>query len=167
MNRLFVLYDAECGFCSACRRWLERQPAYVALEFLPAQSTELARRFPGFEAKDAPEELVVISDEGGVYLGARAWIMCLYALEEYRGWSVRLAQPALLPLARAAFALLSKSRGWISLWLGLTGDARLSTILDEEGAREGGCAPSEGARCDPRRSDLASSLAQMRTRLGR
>ena len=141
MQKLYVLYDAACGFCSACRRWLERQPRFVPLEFLPARSEELAARFPGFEAKAAPEELVVISDEGGVYFGARAWIMCLWALEEYREWSLRLAQPALLPLARGAIAVLSGSRGWISSWLGLVGDAQLVASLEDE------LAPRCGGEC--------------------
>ena len=50
-------------------------------------------------------ELVVVDDSGGVYRNGSAWIMCLYALREYREWSLRLATPALFPLARQAFAL--------------------------------------------------------------
>jgi hypothetical protein len=44
--------------------------------------------------------------------------MCLYALEEYRDWALRLASPLLLPLARQAFDTLSKNRRAISRWIG-------------------------------------------------
>jgi hypothetical protein len=43
--------------------------------------------------------------------------MCLYALEEYRDWALRLASPLLLPLARQAFETLSKNRQAISRWI--------------------------------------------------
>jgi len=53
-------------------------------------------RFPGIDALKPGEQLLVISDEGAVYRGAHAWIMCLWALENYREHAQRLAHPALL-----------------------------------------------------------------------
>ena len=47
VRRLTVLYDATCGFCVRCRRWLEAQPKLVRLDFVPAYSMEEASRFPG------------------------------------------------------------------------------------------------------------------------
>src|SRR3954453_8280707 len=116
MRRLFVLYDARCGLCSWARRWLARQPAFVELTFVPAGSERADRLFPGLSKPGVPEELVVVADDGAVYRDAHAWIMCLYALQDYREWSLRLARPALLPLARQAFSLLSRQRGRISRW---------------------------------------------------
>jgi hypothetical protein len=55
--------------------------------------------------------------------------MCLYALEDFREWSLRLAAPSLRPLARQAFALVSRSRRSISQWLGLLPDAELVDTL--------------------------------------
>jgi predicted DCC family thiol-disulfide oxidoreductase YuxK len=117
MKRLTVLYDASCGFCIGCRHWLERQPKLIALAFVPCQSAEARSRFP--KLAERAEELVVVSDDGGVYRGAKAFLMCLYALEDYREWSLRLAQPALLPIARRAFEQLSHNRKDLSRWLGL------------------------------------------------
>jgi len=71
-----------------------------------------------------------VSDEGGVYREGDAWLMCLYALEEYREWSLRLSEPALRPLARQAFSLLSRSRGAVSRWLGLMADVELRDTLE-------------------------------------
>ncbi len=59
----------------------------------------------------------MISDEGAVYLNDRAWIMVMYAMVEYREWASRLTHPLLMPLARQAFAALSKNRHTISRWL--------------------------------------------------
>src|SRR5262249_26293478 len=70
-----------------------------------------------------------VSDEGGVYRSGHAWIMCLYALEDYREWALRLAQPGLFPLARQAFALLTKQRGRISRWLKLASEAEIAETL--------------------------------------
>ncbi len=117
MKTLTVLFDAQCAMCRRCREWLGRQPAYLKLEFLPSSSSEVERRFPGLTRTDQPEELVVISDEGGVYRGPVAFIMCLYALKEYRELSLWLSKPAMLPMARGAFVQLSKNRGILSHFL--------------------------------------------------
>jgi predicted DCC family thiol-disulfide oxidoreductase YuxK len=129
VQRLYVLYDARCGLCRWARQWLDRHEKLVDLEFLPAGSEVAARMFPAIADSGRPEELVVVSDEGGVYRDGHAWIMCLYALEDYREWAERLATPALLPLARQGFALLSKQRGRISRWLGLASEHEIVEAL--------------------------------------
>jgi hypothetical protein len=40
--------------------------------------------------------------------------MVLYAMVEYRDWAARLTHPILMPLARQAFAALSKNRHTLS-----------------------------------------------------
>jgi predicted DCC family thiol-disulfide oxidoreductase YuxK len=129
MRRLYILYDARCGLCSWARRWLARQPAYLELTFVPAGSERACRLFPGLARGDQVEELVVVSDDGAVYRDSRAWIMSLYALEDYREWALRLAHPLLLPLARQAFALLSGQRRRISRWLDLASEVEIAETL--------------------------------------
>ena len=129
MRRLTVLYDARCGLCSWARRWARLQPAFVELIFIASDSDEARRRFPDLARHGEPVELIVVNDEGGVYRGDDAWLMCLYALEDYREWSLRLATPGLKPLARQAFAMLSRSRTRVSRWLGLMADADLFDTL--------------------------------------
>jgi len=114
MKRLYVLYDAECELCVHCRDWLMKQPAFVPLVFVALQSAEAHRRFPGVEALRPNEQLLVISNEGAVYRGPCAWIMCLWALKDYRLHAQRLAHPILLPFARVACQLLSRNRFFIS-----------------------------------------------------
>jgi len=137
MKRLTVLYDASCAFCVRCRRWLLAQPQLLELDFVAARSPEAARRFPEIEHEAETDELLVVSDEGGVYRGARAWIMCLYALAEYREWSLRLARPALLPFARRAFEATSRNRRRLTRLLRLGSDEQVASTL--AGAAEAAC----------------------------
>jgi predicted DCC family thiol-disulfide oxidoreductase YuxK len=137
MKRLTVLYDASCGFCVRCRRWLLAQPQLLDLDFVAARSPEAARRFAELDGEAETDELVVVSDEGGVYRGARAWIMCLYALAEYREWSLRLARPSLLPFARRAFEAISRNRRRLTRLLRLGSDEEVASTLG--GAVETAC----------------------------
>jgi predicted DCC family thiol-disulfide oxidoreductase YuxK len=132
MKRLYVLYDAECGLCTLVRQWAEAQPALVELDFVAAQSARALQWFPTLAHAGRPEELIVVSDDGGVYREDSSWIMVLYALAEYRAWAVRLSRPALLPFAREAFALLTRNRERISVWLGLLSDRDLAAQLRRE-----------------------------------
>jgi predicted DCC family thiol-disulfide oxidoreductase YuxK len=129
MKRLTVLYDARCGLCARAHTWLERQERLLELEFVPAASAAARARFPTLEHPDPPEDLVVVDDEGGVYRNDDAWIMTLYALEQYRSWALRLAAPALRPLARAAFEWLSRNRRSLSRRLALAADADVALAL--------------------------------------
>jgi predicted DCC family thiol-disulfide oxidoreductase YuxK len=114
MTKLHVLYDAECALCRRCRAFLTSQPAYIPLDFVPLQSPDLEDRFPGIAALQPEKEIIVITDEGAVYQGGSAWIMCLYALREYRPWSFRLATPALLPFAKKIVSSVSHNRRFLS-----------------------------------------------------
>ena len=64
------------------------------------------------------KEIVVISDAGEVWQGGAAWVTCLWALQEYREWSQRLASPALLPFAQRLCEVVSANRYRLSSWLG-------------------------------------------------
>jgi predicted DCC family thiol-disulfide oxidoreductase YuxK len=125
MNKLTVLYDAACGFCVRCRWWLINQPKYVEMDFCPSGSPEALERFPELSSPGTVEELLVVDDEGGVYRGTQAWLMCLWALVEYREYADWLSQPALMPLARGAFAMVSSNRKNISGWLGLEPETQM------------------------------------------
>ncbi len=124
MKSLTVLYDPTCGFCSRCRTWLESQPKFLPLEFVAANSAEAQKRYPSHSALNhEPGELVVIGDDGAVYQGPSAFIMCLYALADYRELSIKLSQPSLMPLAAKAFKALSENRKSLSELLRLKPEA--------------------------------------------
>src|SRR5215813_1959050 len=118
MNTLYVLYDERCAICKRLKDWLLVQRSWIGLSMIAAGSPRATTMFPGLEQVTGANDLVVISDAGEVYLNNHAWLMCLYALIDYRDWARRLASPLLLPLARQAFETLSKNRQAISRWIG-------------------------------------------------
>lgn len=127
MQKLYVLYDPKCEICRRLKDWILVQRSWIGIAVLEAGSEKAGRLFPELEQIATSEDLVVISDEGSVYLNDRAWIMVLYAMVEYCEWAARLTHPLLLPLARQAFAALSKNRHTLSNWL---------TAKDPEGIAE-------------------------------
>ena len=110
MKTLFVFYDGECGLCRRCRDWLRGQPAYLKFAFFSFQSQEARQLCPSLPQLQPERQLIVMSDEGAIYIGDKAWLICLYALREYRAWSNRLAAPALRPLAQRICLLVSHNR---------------------------------------------------------
>ncbi len=120
MHKLYVLYDPKCELCCRLKGWLLEQNSWIALDLIAAGSESARRMFPQLEQIAGQNDLAVISDEGAVYLNDRAWIMVLYALDEYRDWAARLTHPLLMPLARQAYAALSRNRHSLSRWLSST-----------------------------------------------
>ncbi len=112
MRRITVVYDAACALCVRCRAWMSGQPAYVELEFLAAQSKEAQRRYGGVPWLG--EELVVVSDEGAVWIGPAAFLVALWSLEAWREWSYRLSGDAFAPMAERFFHALSGNRRFIA-----------------------------------------------------
>jgi predicted DCC family thiol-disulfide oxidoreductase YuxK len=150
MTKLYVLYDPSCELCCRLKDWLREQPAWIGLEVVPAGSRAANAMFPELEHVASRNDLAVISDEGAVYLNDRAWIMVLYALEEYRDWAARLTHPLLMPLARQAYAALAKNRQFLSRWLGSTEPeaiaAELRNVVLEPCALPAGGAPAGNIR---------------------
>jgi predicted DCC family thiol-disulfide oxidoreductase YuxK len=120
MTKLFVLYDPECGLCDVVRGWMLDQRSSMQIEVLARESPRALTLFPDIHPQ--PDELVVVDDEGSVYRGDSAFIICIYALDAYRAWAYRLSSPILRPFARRAFEMLSKNRKKISDLLALAND---------------------------------------------
>jgi len=127
--RLYVLYDTSCGLCSTIVQWMSNQSASCDFRFVGAGSDEARRLFPEMPNPARPQELVVISDDGSVYRGESAYIMCLYALDAYRTLAMRLARPSFRPLARRVLTMLSSNRMRLSDFLGLRSDEALARAL--------------------------------------
>jgi len=114
MSSLTVLYDPSCGLCRRVHSWLEEQPKLVPLILVPVKSEEAQNRFPHLDHEPTLNDLTVISDQGAVYFGPKAWLMVLWALCRYREWSYRLASPELLPTTRKVVSMISQHRYQIS-----------------------------------------------------
>jgi predicted DCC family thiol-disulfide oxidoreductase YuxK len=115
MKRLTVLYDAACPLCVRCRAWMEQQVSFVELEFLASASAAAVERYG--EVPWLGSELVVVSDHGEVWVGPAAFIVALWALEDYREWSYRLSGDSFSKMAERFFYALSHRRKWVAGWL--------------------------------------------------
>jgi predicted DCC family thiol-disulfide oxidoreductase YuxK len=132
MKRLYMLYDSRCGLCSRLRTWIETEPAYCEIVFVAAGSPWARTLFPQLRHEDEPSELVAISDEGDVYKNDEAWIVCLWALVDYRDWSYRLAHQPLRRAPRLGPHLLEPPRD-------------LAHLVVEERRRAGHASRANGA----------------------
>jgi predicted DCC family thiol-disulfide oxidoreductase YuxK len=124
VTRVWIAYDAACGLCTAVRDWISRQAPLVRLKFVASGSAEARKWFPQLPAGE-----LAVADTGEVWLGNRAWIVCLWALRDYRSWAMRLSSPGLQRLAREAFSVLSNNRSALSAMLGLRSDVELEKQL--------------------------------------
>jgi predicted DCC family thiol-disulfide oxidoreductase YuxK len=122
---LTILYDPDCGLCTRAKEWLRGQTPLVALDFLATGSAEARGRFPQLPAG----ELAVVANTGDAWLGNRAWLVCLWALKDYRDLAFRLTSPLLLLMAREAFTVVSNNRLALSCMLQLRSDRQLEQQL--------------------------------------
>lgn len=140
MTTLTIFYDARCGVCSRFRRWMLEQPAYVRLDFVPYDSPQALRLCPELPDLRADQEIVVRGDDGSLWQGAAAWVVCLWALHDYREWSLRLAAPGMLGLARKVVHWISSNRISLSSLLRLKSDEALRAEVRHVACDNGGCA---------------------------
>ena len=135
IKQLTVLYDPTCAFCVRCRQWLDSQPKLIEMRFIPQGSRRQKTLYPGLDYKTdeqgRPEELIVVDGRGGLYRNDKAWVMCFYALRDYRGLSMRLARPGMAGLARRAYGIISGNRRAISRLFG-SDDQDLRTTIEAE-----------------------------------
>jgi len=135
MKQLTVLYDPTCGMCVRCRQWLAKQPMLIPLRFVPQGSGRQMKLYPDLalrtDEQGRPEELVVIDDAGNLYRNDKAWVMCFYALREYRALSMRLAKPGMAGLARRAYHLIAANRRALSWLVGGEEDEVAQRLRDE------------------------------------
>jgi predicted DCC family thiol-disulfide oxidoreductase YuxK len=110
MKQLTVLYDPNCGLCRRLQAWAGEQPKYVELRFIPVNSQAAWHHYPELNHARTTTDLTVISDRGAVYWGPKAWLMCLWSLRQYRGWSMKLSRPELLPGVRRVVSAISSNR---------------------------------------------------------
>ncbi|WP_254069012.1 DCC1-like thiol-disulfide oxidoreductase family protein [Streptomyces sp. TM32] len=110
VRRLTVLYDPKCPLCTRVHDWLVKQRQLVPLELLPVATAETRARFPGLDHEATLREITVIGDSGQVYTGHAAWVVCLWALADYRPMAHRFTSPAGAPLARAAVLAAARYR---------------------------------------------------------
>lgn len=114
IDAIEVYYDGRCGMCCSFHEWIARQPRAFRISFIPYQSPDAERMFPGIGTLDPAREMIVRTSAGGVFRGAEAWVWCLFSCANHRGTARRLAGPRLLPVAVRACRLLAANRHALS-----------------------------------------------------
>jgi len=154
MNAMTVLYDPNCPICVRARQWFAAQPTCFPVSFVPQGSAAAGHRFPQLHVGQGQpvEDLIVVADDGKVYRSTRAWIMCFYALRQYRPLAFRLSHPALMPLARRAYHAVSTNRMWLGRVFGsrapkITNQQLVNHIKTHSAPTNDGChLPTPGSR---------------------
>lgn len=122
---LTVFYDRRCELCRRSRAWLETEPQRVPLRFLATDGPEARQLAPELPWLGA--ELVVVADDGAVWIGPAAFLVCLWATERHHRWAHRLSSPTLAPLAERFLTSVSANR------------RRISAGLHRQTCRDGSC----------------------------
>ena len=125
VTSITIVYDGACGLCTGAKDWMRQQDALVPIQFVESRSSEAQRRFPQLPV----DELAVVADTGEVWLGTRAWIVCLWALRGYRELALRLTSPLLVLMAREAYTVVSRNRYALSGMLRLRNERELEQQL--------------------------------------
>tara|TARA_R110002072_G_scaffold269796_1_gene429089 strand:- start:26248 stop:26613 length:366 start_codon:yes stop_codon:yes gene_type:complete len=102
---LTVWFDGDCGFCARVAKWLERQPKFVAVNCVAAQTAGTSSC--PLNTAELLDKLTVTASDGAVYRGTNAWITLLWALRNYRRWSLRFARQSWRPWAEDLFATIT------------------------------------------------------------
>ncbi len=116
--KLTVLFDADCALCWRARRWMSNQATYVELEFVAAGSARAQELYPSLDDKETRQLLHVVADDGRVWVGARAWLVCLWAVRRTRALAMSLRTPARIALAQRFVQGVSRNRYALSRLLG-------------------------------------------------
>lgn len=114
VKRIEVFYDGRCGMCCTFHEWINRQPRAFQIEFIPYQSPEAEKVFPGINTLDPAREMIVRTDEGKIHRGAEAWVWCLYSCANHRELAHRLSRPLMLGVAIRMCRLLAANRHGLS-----------------------------------------------------
>jgi predicted DCC family thiol-disulfide oxidoreductase YuxK len=115
IKKMIVYYDENCAVCRRCKSWMQSQAHYVELEFVAASSERA--QLSHLNLPSMKDELVLVSDQGEVWVGAQAFIVALWTLKEWRGWSYRLRGDMLRPVAERFFKHVSKRRHWLGTFI--------------------------------------------------
>jgi predicted DCC family thiol-disulfide oxidoreductase YuxK len=104
-----LIYDGECGFCTASVRFLERW-VRPRCNIEAWQLTDLRSR--GISRQRAEHEVLWVTSAGAVYGGAHAVArLLLNAGRSWRGVGILLTVPPFSWLARVVYSIVARYRG--------------------------------------------------------
>jgi hypothetical protein len=110
VRRITVIYDSSV-IAPFTRRWLESEPKYVPIEFVPSRWIDAARVPAGLDPAALAEHLTAIDEDGFVWRDGKAEILVLWALRRYRRRALAIGHPSRLPFRRANLNWVAGGQG--------------------------------------------------------
>jgi len=115
-----VLYDGDCGVCTALQNAARRRDVAGRLRFVAYQAVDLEQISPGLTPEMAGRALYLVRPDGRRFAGARAVFETMRCLAgPWRLVGAIGARPPFYQLAEPFYRLVARNRGRISRWLGL------------------------------------------------
>lgn len=105
-----ILYDEHCPLCRRLKEWLAGQRQLAQIEFVAANSTDARRRFPELDHIRSITVLTVVSSDGFVYEGERAWLVCTWTLPAWRPAAEHFSTPVGRRVVRVAARVIDGYR---------------------------------------------------------
>jgi predicted DCC family thiol-disulfide oxidoreductase YuxK len=97
-----VLYDERCPLCRRLKVWLAGQRTLRPITFVAADSPEAHTRFPELDHVRSTTVLTVVTSDGAVYEGERAWLVCGWTLPSWQPFAENVGTGVRLRLVRLA-----------------------------------------------------------------
>ena len=126
-NKLTVLYDSDCGICTATARGLVRLDKYDLLRFKPLTTRDIA---------GAPDldrlvwSLHAVDNKGSWFSGAQATVEIARRVPVLRLVALVARIPGAMIVLGLGYRLVAANRHWLSRKLGLKACRLPETLFD-------------------------------------
>jgi acetyl esterase len=134
-----VLFDGDCGICTASAEWIGRQDREGRLRVIPYQWADLDSLSPGLTPQMSARSVYFVLPDGRRFKEARAGFEILKRLPRWKALGLLLANPFFAALGFPFYRLVADNRTQISIRLGMTACAipRNPAAVKDGAASEG------------------------------
>lgn len=116
-----VIFDGDCGICTATARWIEAKDTRHSLTVIPYQLADLERLSPGLTPQMTAQSVYLVLSGGKRYKEARAVFEILKRLPGiWAGLGWLLANPLFGVLGAPFYRLVAINRTRLSVTFGMT-----------------------------------------------
>jgi|LSQX01.1.fsa_nt_gb predicted DCC family thiol-disulfide oxidoreductase YuxK len=110
MSRSTLIYDGDCPLCCRAAAWAEKHARRGALELLPCQDEDRARRFPAVTREQCLAAMQLVMADGRVYSGEEALPLLLDLMAGWH-WLARILRfPGIRHASPAAYRWIASHR---------------------------------------------------------
>ena len=115
MKNTVLIYDAECSLCCGYMNWIKSYAIKTdTFEFIPCQSDEWKRRFPGIEEEACMKSLHLVKPDGQILAGDKSLPEILCSLRYFRWMAIFFKLPIISSLSYFVHRRIANNRYIIS-----------------------------------------------------